>query len=834
MSLRRKITNLPVEACAGAIREKMTSNPVLFLSAEPGAGKSTIVPLELLDAPFRNGKKIIMLEPRRVAARAVAARMAYLLGEPTGETVGYRTGLESKCGKNTVIEIVTEAILTRMLQSDPELPDVSVVIFDEFHERSIHADLGLTLALDVCETLRTDLRILVMSATLDLPTLQRIIPNAGRLHIPGKVFPVQTIYTDTAAEQTLERRMALTISNALESFPGDLLAFLPGVREIHLTAEHLSGLTDAEVLPLYGDLSAAEQDKVFSPKKNAGIRRVVLATSIAETSLTVEGVRIVVDSGWTRLPQFSPATGMNRLETVRISLAGAEQRRGRAGRTEEGVCIRLWRPFEEKSFLPYRTPEILETDLCELMLELLNWGITPDTVSQLHFPDLPPESHLLQAFDFLKKIGAVQNDNRISEYGKRLLAIPVHPRIGHCIQKASQLGNPDDALTFAAILSEPHFLDHDSVDLTLRFSALSNPRGYRVDPAALKRIRMTRERLCARTKSCKITHTEDPVPLGITAAFAYPDRFAVKKKQSDNEFILANGVTAEVDRNDVLSHASFLAVIETTTINGRTKIRLAAAVEPSEIDRYLSELVSIRQELIWDSEDKSVRARELKAIGAVILSSKVRTDIPQERLLPVFLDGIRKTGFHALELSKNELAFCQRVTFLNRNGYSEYPDFSEEGLMNTLDTWLAPYVSGFKRIDDLRKLNFGSILAGCIPVKAHYAMNELAPEKIEVPSGSNIRINYADPHQPKAAVRLQELFGMKSTPKLAGGKVPLLMDILSPAMRTVQITADLESFWKDSYFLVRKDMRGRYPKHDWPEDPANAVAHRSVRAPKKP
>lgn len=813
---------LPVREKLPEIVAAFRQNGVLFLSAEPGAGKSTLVPPAfLLDEPdWLAGKKIIMLEPRRIAARATAGRMAQLLGCPVGGKVGYRTGTETKVSGETRIEVVTEAILTRMIQHDPDLPEAGLIIFDEFHERNIHADLGLALALDVRANLREDLRIMVMSATLDLPSLKKLIPDAVTIHVQGRVFPVRTIYSPVETAQA--EQVAFTIRNAMNHFPGDALVFLPGEAEILQVQSALGEQNDFDVLPLYGNLPAEKQDRIFTRNEQ---RRVILSTAIAETSLTVEGVQIVIDCGWMRVPRFSPANGMNRLETIRVSLAAAEQRRGRAGRVTDGVCIRLWSETEERGFEAHRPPEIMESDLCELTLELLNWGVSPEQAESLPFPDPPPAVHLEQAYAVLNDLGAVQN-GKLTDHGRALLKLPIHPRLGHMILKSRRSRT---ALQIAALLGERDFLKCGTADISARLEALGRNSGG--DPAIRFRIRQTVERLTRNGN----TGPEQVENAGEYLAYAYPDRVAKKRDGQSGagavSYILANGTVAELDREDVLTKYDFLAVGETTTLRGKTKIRLAAPVAEESLKTILP--VQERFDVAWDSTAKCVRAWKIQFYGSMVLDRKQVADVPDDELLAVFLEGIRKTGFSALGMSKNEQAFRERVTFLHRNGYAEqYPDFSEEGLMASLEDWLAPYVSGFRKLDELKKLNYRMILESALNVSDLLAMRQLAPEKFEVPSGSHITINYSDPLQPIVSVRLQELFGLKKTPSLAGGRVPLLMDILSPAMRTVQKTRDLESFWNESYFLVRKDMRGRYPKHDWPEDPTAAIAHRGVKRPK--
>ncbi len=805
---------LPVEKYAEQLRDALKNDGAsLLLSAEPGAGKSTIVPLVFLDAPWRKGK-IIMLEPRRIAARAAAARMSELLGEKTGTTAGYRTGLDSLCGKDTVIEVVTEAILTRMLQQDPELPGVDLIIFDEFHERSIHADLGLALALDVKENLRNDLRLAVMSATLDLPALQKLLADARTIHIPGRMFPVRTIYSDilpvSHTQAELAKCVAGTVRNALRQFPGDVLVFLPGEAEIRRCCAALDTEEDKtfDILPLYGSLSPAEQDKVFRPPL-PGRRKVIAASAIAETSLTIDGVRIVIDAGFMRVPVFSPASSMNRLETIRITADSAEQRKGRAGRTSDGVCIRLWSNVLE--LIPHRPPEIMESDLCELALELLNWGVLPEQVASLPFPDPPPPVHLRQAVSVLKGLGAIREDGCISPHGKKLLTLPVHPRLGQMLLQ----GQSESAVRIAALLSERR--DSGSADI-------AQCLGETERNSAMKQTAVRLRKLIRTDRNTE----NDP---GILLGYAYPDRIARRRNTgSQPQYVMANGITAELSPDEPLSRFEYLAVGETSTVRGQTRIRLAAALTEEDVYRIAKENIEIRREAVWDSSAGCVRCYELEQLGSLTLKRRQLSDPPEDMLQTAFLEGIRYTGEQALGLSKKENGFRERVTFLHRNGYAaDYPDYSGEALLDTLEDWLLPYISGFKRLDELKKLNCRTILENNLSPKALTAMRELAPEKITVPSGSSITVDYSDPDQPAVSVRLQEIFGMKATPRIAGGKVAVLMDILSPAMRTVQKTRDLESFWKESYFLVRKDMRGRYPKHDWPEDPANAVPHRGVK-----
>lgn len=813
-------SGLPVDAILPEIIRNLTDHSSLLLSAEPGAGKSTVVPLALLKAGLAGAnKKILMLEPRVLAARAAARRMAHLLGEKPGETVGYRTRHETVVSPRTRIEVLTEAILTRMLQNDPSLEDTAIVIFDEFHERSIHADLALTLTLNGRALFETDLKILIMSATLDAAPLQKLLVDAPVLNSEGRCFPVDVIYSAEHSQQPLELQICNAVRNAVQSYPGDVLVFLPGEYEIQKALSTLNHalLPGMEVLPLYGNLSVEEQDRVFQPHAPE-VRRVILATSIAETSITIPSVRIVIDSGWMRIPRFSPANGMNRLETVRVTLASAEQRRGRAGRTSEGVCIRLWREYEQNSFPAFTRPEILSCDLAPAVLELVKWGRTSGNIKELPWVDTPPDAMISNAFSLLQSLDAIKDD-RLTPHGEEMRLFPLHPRLAHGVLTGAANGYGELAAQLAAVL-EDHSGNSShtgTVDIVPRLRSLS--------PLA----KQTVKRICSRLRDDR-TGDYLRYPEGFLLAASYPDRIARRKDMQSGEYTLANGVTAYLPKGDpLLRESEFLAVAETSTLNGRTTIRAAAALSIEELELLLPHLFEQKLDIRWDAERSAVLTEEVRLLGSLTLQRKQKsTDCSDPEVQTVFLKALRNAGFRVFEESKGTEMFRNRVTFLNRCGVEGYPDYSDAALLETLELWLSPYLENISSFNGLRKLDLRSILENDLPPQARFRLNELAPEKLEVPSGSHIRIDYSDVNQPAASVRLQELFGMTSTPLLAG-KVPLLLDILSPAMRTVQKTRDLISFWNESYFLVRKDMRGRYPKHDWPEDPWNAVAHRGVK-----
>jgi len=836
-------SGLPVDAVLPQIADAAHACRPVVITAEPGAGKSTVVPLALLEPGVLPAGKIVMLEPRRIATRAAARRMASLLGEPPGKTVGYRTRFETLVSADTRIEVVTEALLTRMLQHDPSLEGVSAVIFDEFHERSIHADLALALTLDARAVLRDDLRIALMSATLDANSAAGLLGNKTEIiNASGRCFEVGVSYAPLKPGAPVEPHAASVVLDAMNSHEGDALVFLPGEAEIRRTAAELASMRhDCEVLPLYGSLSAAEQDRVFAPSDR---RRIILATPVAETSITIPGIRIVVDSGLARMPFFSPASGMDQLRTVKISKASAEQRRGRAGRTAPGVCIRLCHEYEQNAMPDFAPPEIEHADLTELALELAQWGVVREKAAALPWMTPPPEVKLDYAFNLLADLGAVsQKTGQITPHGKLLHRLPVHPRLANAILFADAHGLRREALQIAAILSDRDpLLNPQTADLAERLAVLDKASAHPADKQILSRIRQAVSQLEAslplRARAKPSTAAvEDLSSVAIAVAAAYPDRIARRRTGGDRpEYLLSNGTTAKLGARDPLRDSEYLAVADSGGLSGQPTIRLALPLDIDVLENALPDLFRSRRETVWDDDALCVRVFNVKAIGSLTVERKPSNLRPGDDTASLLIAAVRKRGFASLGITPGQLKFLRRIQFLHVHGCEGFPDCSEQHLLDTLEGWLVPHLDGISRLEKLANLDYRSVFSAMLPPKAQSTLNSLAPERFEVPSGSHIAIDYSDPAAPMVRVKLQEVFGLAHSPKIAGGRVPLVFDLLSPAMRTVQITRNLDEFWDGSYFLVRKDMRGRYPKHNWPEDPRTEPPSRSSikKPPKKP
>lgn len=826
-------TPLPIDPVLPDLRAALERARHVLLHAPPGAGKTTRVPLALVDAEWLHGGRIIMLEPRRLAARAAASWMATLLGEDVGDTVGYRVRLDTRVGPRTRIEVVTEGVLTRMLQDDPSLDGAGIVIFDEFHERSIHADTGLALTLQTQALLRPDLRILIMSATLDMEPLLHVLPDAHVIRSEGRAFSVETVYLPRPLEERVESAVARVVTSAHERHDGDILVFLPGAAEIRRTAQRLeaAGLPPAtRVIRLHGDLPREEQDRAIAPSP-AGTRKIVLATSIAETSITIEGVRVVVDSGLMRVPRFSPRTGMTGLATVPITRAAADQRRGRAGRVAGGTCYRLWTEPQHAALLAQRPPEILEADLAPLALDLALWGVSDP--AELRWIDEPPAAAFRQARELLRELQALDDEGVITAHGRALAALPLHPRLAHMLVSAEQLHATGTAADIAALLAERDILRaHDGLpdpDLRLRLPLLhgtgSAPHGHTIDRAALHRARAEAQLWRRRLRVARSTHFDDDT-VGLLLALAYPDRIA--QQRARGRFQLRNGAVALIDAAYPLAGESMLAVGAAGGHGRELRIYHAAPVSQLRVEQALVDRIERRTTIQLDDDSLAVRAVELRTLGALVLATTPLREPPSGAMTAALLDLVRRRGLDVLPWTDTSRRLRQRLAFLHAHDPA-WPDVADQALLDTLEEWLVPWLGDVRRSDVLRTVDLSAALLSLTGWERRAQLDRLAPTHIEVPSGSRIPIDYGDPLAPVLAVRLQEMFGALDTPRIAGDRVPLTLHLLSPAHRPVQVTRDLASFWRTGYFDVRRDLRGRYPKHFWPDDPLSAEPTRRTR-----
>jgi ATP-dependent helicase HrpB len=810
---------LPIEAALPSLRAALQAGPNAVLQAPPGAGKTTLVPLALLDTDWLDGRKIIMLEPRRLATRAAARRMATTLGEAVGETVGYRIRQDSKIGKDTRVEVVTEGILTRMIQDDPGLDGVGLVIFDEFHERNLNADLGLAFCLEAQASLRSDLRLLVMSATLDGGPIARLLGEAPLITSEGRAYPVDVRWLDREASQRFEDAVASLIRRALtEEQDGDLLVFLPGQGEIRRVQTRLDDIgPDILIAPLYGDLPQEAQDAALLPR--AGRRKVVLATAIAETSLTIEGIRVVIDGGQMRVPRFDPNGGMTRLLTIPVSKASAEQRRGRAGRLGPGVCYRLWTEAAHRALPAFSTAEMSDADLAPLVLELARWGVTdPSTLSWL---DPPPPAAVAQARDLLLRLDALDDGGRITPHGRAMARLPLHPRLAHMVLRAKSLDLGVLACDLAALLSERDILRNaQDADLRLRLEALRDPRGQAVDRGGLQRCREA-ARLMRRQLGLGPAETsvEDA---GLVLAFAYPDRLAQRRGGDALHYHLSNGRGAFFRQPEPLATFDMLAIAELDGDRRDARIFLAAPLALAEIETHFAEHIVTTETVRWDSREQIVAARRQRRLDELVLDdSRLATPAP-ETVMAAMLQGIREMGLDCLPWTSSARSLQARLTFLHRTEGAAWPDCSNEALLETLDAWLAPWLDGVSRRSHLARLDMAAALDALLSWEAKKSLDHHAPTHITVPSGSHVAIDYQSGEQPVLAVRLQEMFGLADTPMIAGGRTKLTLHLLSPARRPVQVTQDLASFWANTYKQVKADLKSRYPKHYWPDDPMQA------------
>jgi ATP-dependent helicase HrpB len=815
-------TPLPIDAVLDQLGRTLIANNAAVLVAPPGAGKTTRVPLALLDAPWLNGKKIIMLEPRRIAARASAERMARTLGERAGETVGYRVRFGSKISRATRIEVVTEGIFSRQILDDPELSGVAAVLFDEFHERSLDADLGLALARDAQTGLREDLRILVMSATLDGARVGKLLGDAPVVASEGRAFPVETRYLGRKADAPIERQMADAIAVALRADPGSVLAFLPGAAEIRRTQNFLGErVHDAsvEIVPLFGALDAAVQDRAIAPAPK-GQRKVVLATSIAETSLTIEGVRIVVDSGLARVPRYEPDIGLTRLETVRASRAAVDQRRGRAGRIEPGVCYRLWDEPQTASLAAYTQPEILSADLSSLVLDLAQWGVRDPAT--LAFLDPPPAPALKEANSLLGELGALDTDGRITAEGQSLRALALPPRLARMIVDSHRLGAGEEAADIAAILTE-RGLGGDSVDLDVRLDQFRRDRSPRASSA-----RSLAQRWAQQVASTEGPPSEDiSPPTGIMLALAFPDRVA--RNRGNGSFVLANGRGAAVEQTSSLARAPYIAVAELTGTAAQGRILLAAPIAQEDIETRFADQIEDREEISFDRGAMALRGRRKRTLHAITLSEAPVALSPSAETARIFAAGLVAAGLDKLPWSKSLKQWRDRVMFLRKAEGDSWPDLSDAALAADGENWLVPVLYDKTSLKEVSPGDLSDALMALLPWELRARLEREAPTHFEAPTGTMLAIDYEAEQGPTIAVRLQELFGLNTHPSIAKGAVPLVLELLSPAQRPVQVTRDLPGFWRGSYAAVRSDLRGRYPRHPWPEDPANALPTRRVK-----
>ena len=811
----------PIDAALPALRTALADRNAAVLVAPPGAGKTTRVPLVLLEESWAKDKKILVLEPRRLAARAAAARMAATLGEQVGDTVGLRVRFGSRVTKRTRIEVVTEGIFTRLVIDDPSLEGVAAVLFDEFHERSLDADLGLALARDAQQALRPDLKLLVMSATLDGAQVAALLGDAPAIESEGRAFPVETRYLGRDPRAPIERQVTEAVERALRAETGSLLVFLPGAGEIRRTESLLKErISDAtvDIVALYGALDAREQDRAISPSP-PGRRKVVLATSIAETSLTIEGVRVVIDSGLSRVPRYEPDVGITRLETVRVSRAAADQRRGRAGRVEPGVCYRLWDEPQTASLEAYTRPEILSADLSSFVLDLAQWGVSDP--GKLAFLDPPPRAALSEAKTLLAELGAIDDGDRITEEGRKLRALPLPPRLARMVVDAAAEGAGELAAGIAAVVTE-RGLGGDDIDLRHRLDNFRRDRSKRADDA---RAMVRRWAETAGGKAAASEHSP-----GSLLALAYPDRIAKNRGGGNGSFLLANGRGGNVDPASPLAREPYLAVAELTGAAAASRVVLAAAITLGEIEAQFAGQIEEDEAVTFEAASASLRARRIRKLGALILSERTLPVAPGAEAAKRLAEGIAGMGMTELPWSKAQLQFRDRVNFLRRAEGDEWPDLSDHALARTAADWLAPFLDGKTALSQVGADDLAAALDVLVPWNLRQRLDAEAPTHFTAPSGSNVPIDYEGEEGPKLAIRVQELFGLAVHPVIAGGRVPLLIELLSPAHRPVQVTRDLPGFWRGSYKDVRSDLRGRYPKHPWPDDPLTAPATRRAKA----
>jgi ATP-dependent RNA helicase HrpB len=810
-------TPLPIDPILDELCRALAAHTSAVLVAPPGAGKTTRVPLALMEQSWLQGRKILVLEPRRLAARAAAQRMAHSLSEGVGERIGLRTRMVSKTGPKARIEVVTEGVFSRMILGDPELSGVGSVLFDEFHERSLDADLGLALALDCQRGLRNDLRILAMSATLDGARVAQLLGGAPVIACEGRTFPVETRYLGRDANARLEDQMADAVMRALRAERGSILVFLPGQREIRRVEEELNGrIRDATVVvcPLYGAMDITEQDRALEPAPK-GIRKVVLASSIAETSITIEGIRVVIDSGVARLPRFEPDVGITRLETVRVSRAAADQRRGRAGRTEPGVCYRLWDEPQTQSLPAFAEPEIHSADLAALLLDCAEWG-TADPGS-LCWLDPPSDAAIDAAREELTELEALDAEGRITAIGRRLRSLPLPPRLARMTISAGESGHAEEAAEIAAVIVE-RGLGGNDVDLAYRLECFRRDRSRRASDMA--KLAASWARMASGGRSL-----QDPpgdISLARLLALAFPERIG-KSRGAPGQFLLANGRGANLDATHPLARSAFLVAAELSGTAASTRILLAAAADETDILAVAGKRIRQRDEIEFDQDAAALRSRRVRRLDALLLASEPRPVVASEETARRLAEGVAKLGLGRLPWSKAQIQLRQRAGFLRAAGEKEWPDLQDEALATTVVDWLAPFLAGKTKLSEIGVNDLDAALNALLPWNLQRRLQEEAPTHFEAPTGNRHAIDYETAGAPALHIRVQELFGLTQHPSIGNGKLPLTLHLLSPAHRPIQITRDLPGFWKGSWAAVRAEMKGRYPRHLWPEDPTTAA-----------
>ena len=814
------MSSLPIAEILPEIGCQLAQKPSVVIQAPPGAGKTTMVPLALMEQPWLNGQKILMLEPRRLAARAAAARMAALLGEEVGQRVGYRIRFDKKVSAATRIEVVTEGILTRLLQDDPALTGTGVVIFDEFHERSIHADLGLALCLDSQAGLRDDLKLVVMSATLDGQAVAERLGDAPILTSAGKCFPVATIHLDRPQPRTYAQDVAQAIAAAVQQTPdGDVLVFLPGQGEIRRVLAALN-LPGCEVVTLFGDMSQADQDRALRPGQH--VRRIILSTAIAETSLTIEGVRVVVDGGQMRVPRYDPVTGMTRLVTLPVSRASADQRRGRAGRVAAGFCFRLWNEAEDRALAPQTAPEIMEADLTSLMLDLAAWGV--GEVSCLHWLDQPPAAAVGEARLVLQELGALDAQGRITAHGRAMHRFALHPRLAHMVLAAEPLGLRGLACDVAALLSERDILKGvRDADIRLRLEVLRGGRGGgEVDRGALARVRDAAKEGRARLRLPPSQEMGVADDAGVLLAFAYPDRIAKRRGGDGFRYQLSRGGGAVFTGPEPLTAQDWLVIPELDGDRREARVYLAAPIQLAELESHFADQIRWVDRVQWDKRDECVTMVSQRLLGNLVLAERRLTQAGPQAVMAEVCAGIRMLGLNCLPWGKDTESWCHRVQLAARLFPADgWPDVGAAALLDGLETWLGPFLTGVSRRAHLDNVDLGQALRSQLDWAQSQRLDELVPTHVTVPTGNRIALDYSG-EQPVLAVRLQEMFGCADGPRVGNGRVPVLLHLLSPARRPLQVTNDLAGFWAGSYGAVKSEMKGQYPRHWWPDDPMQA------------